>query len=112
MGKLPAERLQPGGFPFDNTMVDFFGPYLIRGKAQTRVSREAYGVIFTDVCSRAVHIEVSVRYDTSSFLLALKRFTSIRGWPSKLYSDPGSEDIYRTCLENGTQWIFGPADSL
>ena len=129
MGKLPAERLQPGGFPFDNTMVDFFGPYLIRGEAQTRVSRKAYGVIFTDVCSRAVHIEVSVGYDTSSFLLALKRFTSIRGWPSRLYSDPGSqligaekeltnmwkdlnsEDIYRTCLENGTQWIFGPADS-
>jgi hypothetical protein len=128
MGLLPKERLIPGP-PFNNVMIDLFGPYKIRGEAQKRVSSKAYGVIFTDVCSRAVHIEAVFGYDTSSFLLALKRFTSIRGWPSVIFSDPGSqlvgaerellsmwesidkESTHKTCAERGTSWIFGPADS-
>ena len=28
---------------------------------------------------------------TSNFLMALSRFASIRGWPEKIYSDPGSQ---------------------
>ena len=128
MGMLPLERLTQSP-PFDQVMVDFFGPYLVRGETQKRISSKAYGVIFTDVCSRAVHIEAAFGYDTSSFLLALKRYTGIRGWPSVIFSDPGSqlvgaeneliamwksldsETTVRTCTENGTRWIFGPADS-
>ena len=90
MGMLPLERLTPSP-PFDQVMVDFFGPYLVRGETQKRISSKAYGVIFTEVCSRAVHIEAAFGYDTSSFLLALKRYTGIRGWPSVIFSDPGSQ---------------------
>ena len=32
-------------------------------------------------------------YDTSNFLMALSRFASIRGWPEKIYSDPGSRVV-------------------
>jgi hypothetical protein len=128
MGKLPEERLTPGP-PFNNVMLDFFGPYLVRGEVQKRVSGKAYGIIFTDVCSRAVHIECAFGYDTSSFLLALQRFTSVRGWPRVIFSDPGSQlvgaekdlvamwqdmdkgTVYKASVEKGTQWIFGPADS-
>jgi hypothetical protein len=85
--------------------------------------------LFTDVCSRAVHIESAFGYDTSSFLLALQRFTSIRGWPRVIFSDPGSQlvgaekelvamweemdrcTVYEASAEHGTQWFFGPADS-
>ena len=128
MGPLPKERLRPSP-PFNSTMVDLFGPFLVRGEVQKRTSGKAYGVIFTDLYSRAVHIEAVFGYDTHSFILALVRFASIRGWPEKLYSDPGtqlvgaekelgemwkmirSESVYKRSTENGTQWTFGPADS-
>ena len=73
-------------------MVDLFRPYVVRGEVQKRTSGKAYGVIFTDLVSRAVHIEAVYGYDTSSFLMALSRFASIRGWPQYI-SDPGSQLI-------------------
>ena len=83
MGRLPLERLMPSP-PFSNYMVDLFGPYKVRGEVQKRITGKAWGVIFTDMCSSAVHIEAMYDYSTSSFLLALSRFASIRGWPQKI----------------------------
>ena len=74
-------------------MGDFFGPYRIRGEVQKRTSGKAYGVIFTDLTMRAVHIEPVFGYDTSSFWMALIRFASFRGWPSVIYSDPGTQFV-------------------
>ena len=128
MGPLPEDRLKPSP-PFSRTMVDFFGPYLVRGEVQKRTSGKVYGVIYTDLVMRAVHIEPSFGYDTSSFLMTLIRFTSLRGWPSVMYSDPGSQfiaasselsqmwkcidkdAILRKSADNGMKWIFGSADS-
>jgi len=79
--------------------------------------------------SRAVHIEPCFGYDTNNFMQALRRFTSLRGWPKVIYSDPGSQLVHtskelraiwnqidkRTLLkvstDSGLQWVFGPADS-
>ena len=128
MGTLPTDRLSPAP-PFNHVMLDIFGPYKVKGEVQKRVSGKAYGVIFTDLHSRAVHIEPVFGYDTASIILALVRFTSIRGWPEKIYSDPGSQlsaadkelsrawdsldvkEIHQTTAEHGSQWIFSPADS-
>lgn len=128
MAPLPEARVTPAP-PFNKTMVDLFGPYSVRGEVQKRISGKAYGIIFTDLTMRAVHIEVAFSYDTSSFLLALRRFASIRGWPEVIYSDPGSqlmgaskdiedawkqmdrEMLTRAGIEKGLTWVFGPADS-
>ena len=120
MGSLPIERSKPSP-PFNHCMVDLFGPYQVRGEVQKRITGKAWGVIFTDMCSRAVHIEAIFGYDTSNFLLALSRFASIRGWPSKIFSDPGSQltaadkeinqAASRVGINHGMDWIVGPADS-
>ena len=128
MGLLPEARLKPSP-AFNHVMLDLFGPYTVRGEVQKRTSGKAYGVMFTDLAMRAVHIEAVFGYDTSNFLMALSRFTSIRGWPERLYSDPGSqlvgaerelkeawqkidrEWLQRNCVQNGSTWEFGPADS-
>ena len=128
MGDLPECRLKPAP-PFTTTMVDLFGPYKIRGEIQKRTSGKAYGIIFTDMVMRAIHIEAAFGYDTDSFLMALSRFVSLRGYPSKLYSDPGSQlvgadrelqeawhnmeksVIRKKGADNGMEWIFGPGDS-
>lgn len=128
MGGLPAERVKPAP-PFSKVMVDLFGPITVRGEVQKRTSGKAYGVMFTDLVMRAVHIEGVFGYDTGSFLLALSRFVSVRGWPDTMFSDPGSQLIgadrelvvawqkversvlLRKGTENGMNWKFGPADS-
>lgn len=128
MGLLPEARLKPAP-AFNHVMLDLFGPYTVRGEVQKRTSGKAYGVLFTDLTMRAVHIEAVFGYDTSNFLMALSRFASLRGWPEKIYSDPGSqlvgaerelkeawqridrESLQRDSAQNGSTWVFGPADS-
>lgn len=128
MGQMPPERLMPSP-PFDSLVLDLFGPYLIRGEVQKRSSSKVWGIIFIDLVSRAAHIEVTCGYDTKSFLLGLRRFSAIRGWPSTIFSDPGtqlvgasneikaawdaieSDALQLACTQNGTRWVFGPADS-
>ena len=123
MGPLPKQRLKPSP-AFNQVMVDLFGPYSVRGEVQKRTSGKAYGVIFTDMVMRAVHIEAVLGYDTSSFLLALSRFASVRGWPAEIYSDPGSQlvgaskeleeawrnidrsDLQKKGVTNGMTWNF------
>ena len=92
MGLLPDARLKPSP-AFNYVMLDLFGPYLIRGEVQKRTSGKAYGILFTDLVMRAIHIEVVLGYDTESFLMALSRFVSVRGLPEIIYSDPGSQLI-------------------
>ena len=130
MGTLPAARFLPSP-PFNQSVLDLFGPYLIRGEKNPRICNiKVWGVMIVDLVSRGVHIELSCGYDTASFLVAFRRFAALRGWPSTIYSDPGTQlvgaskevraawdglqgdDGARSTLSRqGTQWIFGPADS-
>ena len=127
MGLLQEATLKPAP-AFNHLMLDLFGPYTVR-EVQKRTSGKAYGVMFTDLAMRAVHIEAVFGYDTSNFLMAVSRFASLRGWPEMIYSDPGSqlvgaerelkeawqridrESLQRDSVQNGSTWVFGPADS-
>ena len=80
MGLLPEARLKPAP-TFDHVKLDLFGPNTVRGEVQKPTSGKAYGVMFTDLAMRAVHIEAVFGYDTSNFVMALSRFASLRGWP-------------------------------
>ena len=103
MGKFPIERLKASP-PFTYVMIDLFGPNAIRGEVQKRTAGKGDGVIFSDLFSRAVHIEGVFGYDTPSLIMALVRFTSVRGWPSKIFSDPGSQ-LVGACNELRKVWI-------
>lgn len=120
MGLLPEARLKPAP-AFNHVMLDLFGPYTVGGKVQKPASGKAYGVMFTDLAMRAVHIEAVFGYNTSNFLMALSRFASLRGWPEMIYSDPGSQLVGAErelkeawqidSVQNGSTWVFGPSSS-
>ena len=129
MGALPEVRSKPAP-PFTYVMIDYFGPYSVRGDIQKRVTGKAWGVIFADLVSRAVHLESVFDYGTDSFLIALSKFASVRGYPEIIYSDPGSnltcasrelskqweemmkeEKISAHSSENGLKWKFSAADA-
>ena len=90
MGKLPEERLKPIP-PWYYTALDLFGPFKIRDAVQKWTFGKAYGVIFNCMVSRAVHVDISANYSTEKFIMVLRRFVSLRGYPKKLFSDNGTQ---------------------
>jgi hypothetical protein len=75
MADLPEDRLQTA-LPFTYCGVDYFGPFYIKEK-RSEVKR--YGVIFTCLNSRAIHLEVASSMKTDAFIMALRRFLAICG---------------------------------
>ena len=86
MGKLPEERLKPTP-PWYYTALDMFGPFKIRDAVKKRTFGKAYGVILNCMVSRTVHVDISADYSTEKFIMVLRRFVSLRGYPKKLFSD-------------------------
>ena len=65
--------------PFTNVGFDVFGPWMIYTKSARggTVNSKRWGIIFTYINSRAIHIEVLETLDSSSFICSLRRFLSI-----------------------------------
>jgi hypothetical protein len=89
MADLPADRLLPAP-PFTYSGVDYFGPFLIR---EGRRNVKRWGVMFTCMASRAVHIEVASSLSTDGFLNVLRRFISLRGNVRHMHSDRGTNFV-------------------
>ena len=77
MADLPLDRITSDKPPFTYG-VGCFGPFLIR-RGRTEVKR--YGVLYTCLVVRAVHIEVAHNLDTDSFLNSFRQFVARRGSP-------------------------------
>ncbi|KAG1651579.1 hypothetical protein GQR58_026910 [Nymphon striatum] len=89
MADLPPERIEESS-PFLHTGVDYFGPFMIK---EGRKMLKRYGVIFTCLSSRAVHLETANSLSTDSFLNALRRFVNRRGPVRSMRSDQGTNFV-------------------
>ena len=123
MANLPHPRVTPDQPPFTCVGIDYFGPFYVR---QKRSLVKRYGVIFTCLAVRAVHLEVSYSLDTDSFILALQRFIARRGQVKEIHSDIGTNftegekelcvmiegwnqaKIHDSLLQKGIKWVFNP----
>lgn len=123
MADLPMDRLLPDKPPFTNVGMDNFGPIEVK-KGRTIVKR--YGVLFTCLTTRALHIEVSHTLDTDSRINAIRRFMCRRGQVALIRSDNGTnlvgaerelrtaiQEMDQTKIQNiltqrGIQGIFNP----
>lgn len=111
------------------TGIDYAGPFFILnepGRGSKLV--KCYLAVFVCFCTKAVHLEIITNLTTESFLDCLKRFTSRRGIPERIYSDNGSTFVgashelrdlgqflhkHRDCIIDCTsdqkiQWVFIP----
>jgi len=123
MAPLPPCRLASYVRPFTYTGVDYFGPMLVTIK---RRKEKRYGIFFTCLSTRAVHIEVAASLTSDSCLMAIRRFISRRGQPLELFSDNGKNfqgagrelkaamkevdhnEIYRKLAIKMIKWNFLP----
>jgi hypothetical protein len=85
-----------------------------------------WGVIFTCLSTRGVHMEMAYSMDTSSYISAMDRFQNHRGVPASYHSDNGTNFVgaqseLAECLQNfnqhaiqehlgrqPTKWFFNP----
>jgi hypothetical protein len=127
MAPLTANRLKPFNPPFTCTGINYFGPLEV---VMFRRTVKQYGVLFTCMTTRAVHLEITHSLDTDSFLVAFWRFVNRCGCPSTVYSDNGTnltagERILREGMERfdaekiaeqtsskGIDWKFSPPPPL
>ncbi|XP_064635230.1 uncharacterized protein LOC135492608 [Lineus longissimus] len=123
MSDLPEDRLIPDEPPFTRCGVDYFGPIEVK---RGRVIVKRYGVLFTCLAIRAVHIEVADTLDTDSCINAIRRFIARRGQVVRMRSDNGTnlvaserelreaimgldhDRIHRTLLRQNIDWVFSP----
>lgn len=96
MSNLPHDRLRSYEKPFTATGIDCFGPLYVKLSKNTRRNQalaKRYGVIFTCLTTRAIHIELSGDLSTDSFILSLRRFIARRGNVKTIRSDNGSNFV-------------------
>lgn len=123
MGQLPLCRIEPTIRCFIKTGVDYFGPIKVAVK---RSSEKRYGVIFTCMVTRAIHLEIAHDLTTNSFIHVLRQFGCRRGFPEEIYSDNGANfksadkelsdaikelnqtEISKFCTVRNVRWIFNP----
>ena len=89
MADQPKDRITPAP-PFTYCGVDYFGPYLIK---EGRKQLKRYGVLFTCLASRAIHIETAISLGSDSFISVLRRFVVGRRPVRELRSDRGTNFI-------------------
>lgn len=90
VGDLPKERLLAYQPPFTATAIDLFGPMHI---TIGRRREKRWGVLFTCLTTRAVHLELAASLSASSTILALRRMMARRGVPTIIYTDNGTNFI-------------------
>lgn len=130
MGNLPSDRIKPIS-PFSIVGTDFAGPFLLKDKKGRGAKiTKCYFCLFICFVTKACHLELVSDLSTDAFILALRRFASRRGMPSKIYSDNAknyvgannklkelgkflinNDNLEKALVNEGVNWIFLPSYS-
>ena len=104
--------------------VDFFGPFYIED-AKGQIEKQ-YGLIFTGLVTRCVHLKACPDLNTDTFLNAYRRFVSRSCQPTTMLRDTGktfigaseelkryvnrlnNDKIYKATAATNTTWKFNP----
>lgn len=105
MAALPEDRVAEAP-PFTYCAVDYFGPWVVK---EGRKELKRYGVLFTCLSFRAIHIETASSLTTDSFIKAYRRFIGRRGPARQLRLDQGTNQFVRA--ENEISYAIAEFDN-
>ena len=86
-------RILEENIPFDNTVIDFFGPIIVKLAKKTRANQakaKRYVVIFICMTTHDMHLEIAGDLTTDSFILGLRSLISRGGHVKHVLSDNGT----------------------
>lgn len=89
MADLPSDLVEPTP-PFTYSGMDCYGPFHTK---RGHKEQKRYGLLFTSLCSRAVHIEILEDMTTDAFTNALQCFVAILGTVRHIRSDQGTNFV-------------------
>ncbi|XP_065197652.1 uncharacterized protein LOC135829177 [Sycon ciliatum] len=123
MAPLPSARATRS-IPFTHVGLDYFGPLLVKHQPSTK---KVWVLLVTCMATRAVHLELVADMTTEEFLLAFRRFVSLRGCPEEVVSDNApqfilaksvldvafeelatSDDVLSYMSRTGVKWHYNP----
>ncbi|XP_076660183.1 uncharacterized protein LOC143363496 [Halictus rubicundus] len=126
MATLPAGRLAYRERPFSHCGVDYFGPLCVK---IGRRREKRWGVLFTCLTTRAIHLDLAHSLSASSAIMALQRLAARRGSPLAVYSDNGTNFVRASkelkdaiagidtekqkeyAASKRIKWLFNPPDA-
>ena len=89
MADVPEDRISTEP-PFTCVQLDMLGPFTVK---QYRKEMKRYGIIFTCLSSRAVHLKVVQNMETDSLIQPLRRFIARRGNIRLIRCDNGTNFV-------------------
>ena len=95
MGSLPSYRVKRCERPFTKVGMDYFGPLQV---TVGRHHEKRYGVLFTCLATRAIHLEIAHSLSTDSCIMATRRMSARRGALLEIFLDNG-KNFQGTCHE-------------
>ena len=123
MACLLADRVIASEPSFNYVGVDCFGSLVVQ---RARSTTKKYGVLFTCMTVRVIHLEIVHTLDTDSILNPLRRFNARRGKPKQITSEnegnfvKGQKDfqeaipqrnqemVHAFLLQKNIKWISNP----
>ncbi|XP_076660469.1 uncharacterized protein LOC143363824 [Halictus rubicundus] len=126
MATLPAGRLAYRERPFSHCGVDYFGPLCVK---IGRRREKRWGVLFTCLTTRAIHLDLAHSLSASSAIMASQRLAARRGSPLAVYSDNGTNFVRASkelkdaiagidtekqkeyAASKRIKWLFNPPDA-
>ena len=127
MDSVPGSQLN-NPVAWGHIELDLFGPFKCRSEVNKRASLKVWGMVIVDRNSGAVHSDIVTDYSAQETTKTLRRFASLRGWPVRIFSDPGSQlesssgslESWWSLMKNqlpefasneGFSWLVSPANS-
>ncbi|XP_062538710.1 uncharacterized protein LOC134206984 [Armigeres subalbatus] len=105
MGDLPPSRITPAPV-FERVGLDFAGPIFVKQSVRRAVPVKGYICVFLCMVTKAIHLEAVEDLSTDSFMAALQRFVSRRGYPKQMFSDNGTNFIGARSALNELYQLF------
>lgn len=106
MSSLPLARLANLERPFTFVGIDYFGPLYV---TVARRKEKRWGVIFTCLTVRAVHIEIAYSLDTSSCVMCTDNGTNFKATAKIFESESKNFDLDTLATKfDRIKWKFNP----
>ena len=91
MADLPRVIMDVPVRPFTNVCLDYTGAVTVKAMTNKRATMKTFPLVFCCVNTGSVHLQLAMNYSTEAFMLEFSQFCAIRGIPSYVRADMGSQ---------------------